>query len=67
MTEELSQLLKAIGGTRADLNTDANVLAKFIDLYWIDDPEFVDVLRIASEAFASRAIISTGWIQLQLT
>jgi hypothetical protein len=53
LTEELSRLLKAVGGPSADLTTNVNVLAKFIDTCWREDPEPVQVLRMASEAFST--------------
>ncbi len=53
LTPTLSRLLRAVGGPHADLNTNVNVLAQFIDLCWSEDPEPIQVLGIASETFSA--------------
>lgn len=51
LTNELTCLLKMVGGPSADLNTNTGVLANFIDMLWQECLNDFKVKRIVSESF----------------
>ncbi len=53
VTNELSRLLRMVGGPSADLLANSRVLSAFIDMLWQECSEDLKVKRIVSEAFST--------------
>ena len=53
ITNDLSRLIKTIGGPSADLHSNGGVLSAFIDVVMKESPDEVKIMKIASEVFYS--------------